>query len=218
MSLLFPVYRQARCGPAARPVRNDLAPLFSLFDEALPTRHYQRRAFAPRFNVNEAHDFYQLEGELPGLEQEDISVEFTGENTLTVSGRVGSKKPAAAPAAETASTEAAPAEDAASETSSKKATVEDDHEGEWTDVATPATEAGPSTAAPKAPETPAQSEAKQPESKTWVSERFAGEFSRSFSFADRVDQEAVTARLNNGILTVIVPKAAKPENRKISIA
>lgn len=51
----------------------------------------------------------------------------------------------------------------------------------------------------------------------WVSERSVGEFHRSFSFPSRVDQDNVKAKLNNGVLTITVPKAAAPKARKINI-
>lgn len=236
MSFFLPVYRPARCAPAARVVRNDFAPLLSLFDDTLnelarPSRRQVRRQFAPRFNVSEGAEFYSLEGELPGVDQKDISIEFTDENTLKIQGRV-QKHTEAGPSTQSKTAEESaqePESDASTTTAdnastkSHQATVED--EKEWTEVDTPATsEAGPSTAAPAAGKAseqvsaaPAQAEQQPPQSKAWLSERYAGEFSRSFSFATRVNQEAVTASLQNGLLSIIVPKAAKPENRKIAI-
>ncbi|KAI4244767.1 MAG: hypothetical protein L6R42_010373, partial [Xanthoria sp. 1 TBL-2021] len=110
------------------------------------------------------------------------------------------------------------AADDASETSSNyhKATVEDEYvdagaekEGASItaqDALTPA--ATNSTEVAAAPE--------EPESKYWVSERSVGEFRRTFSFPGKVDQEAVKASLRNGILSVVVPKAAK-QQRKIAV-
>lgn len=238
MSFFLPVVRPARCAP--RVSRNELAPLFSLLDDTFnevsrASRHSRRPPFAPRFNVSEGSDYYSLEGELPGVEQENISVEFTSENTLTVKGRVEKQSQSGkAPAVSQAVEEAKPAEateasaEASSETQSvqsHQATVED--EKEWTEVDAPASSeaAAPSTTTAQSEEAsssvaPAQSEQQQPEqptSRPWLSERFVGQFSRSFSFSERVDQEAVRASLKNGILSIVVPKAAKPENRRISI-
>jgi len=42
--------------------------------------------------------------------------------------------------------------------------------------------------------------------KYWVSERSTGVFHRTFSFSGLVDQDAVKAHLENGLLTVVVPK------------
>lgn len=238
MSFVLPVFRPARCAPA-RVVRNDLAPLFSLLDDsfsqaARTSRHSRRAPFAPRFNVSEGSDHYVLEGELPGVDQKDVSVEFTAENTLTVRGRVErrqqSGQASASGVADThkqvsgEETIAGPID--TESVQSHQPTVED--EKEWTEVDTPATsEAGPSTVtaqneeasaspAPVEQQQPHQQQ-QQPESRSWLSERFTGDFSRSFSFSERVDQEAVRASLSNGILSIVVPKAAKPENRKITV-
>ena len=65
----------------------------------------------------------------------------------------------------------------------------------------------------------AQEQPNEPEAKYWVSERSVGEFSRSFSFPVRVDQDAVHASMKNGILSIVVPKLKKTEHRrKITIA
>ena len=52
--------------------------------------------------------------------------------------------------------------------------------------------------------------------KYWVSERSTGVFHRTFSFAGLVDQEAVKATLENGLLTVVVPKR-KPYVARVNI-
>ncbi len=44
-------------------------------------------------------------------------------------------------------------------------------------------------------------------------ERGQGQFSRSFRFATAVDSEAISADLADGVLTVLVPKAAIPDRR-----
>jgi hypothetical protein len=62
-----------------------------------------------------------------------------------------------------------------------------------------------------------QDKPKTTSDKYWVQERSVGEFARTFSFPSRIDQDAVSASLNNGILTVIVPKAKKHEARRVAI-
>ncbi|MGH9715437.1 MAG: Hsp20/alpha crystallin family protein [Candidatus Acidiferrales bacterium] len=51
-------------------------------------------------------------------------------------------------------------------------------------------------------------------------ERAYGEFSRSFSFPDTVDTDAIKAEYKNGVLTVTMPKRAesKPKQVKITTA
>ena len=211
MSLFF---RPSRCAPAI--ARNDFAPLFSLFDDTVNelarAQRYARRSFAPRFDVKEAKESYQLEGELPGINQENISIEFTDEHTLTIKGRserhseAGTRPQAveATPAQEEGAS--TPTSDAASEKSSHQATVEDENTTNTTEI----TEA-------KGKEVEKPTEPEAPKDHFWVSERHVGEFTRSFSFADRVDQEAVKASLKDGILSIVVPKAPKPESRRINI-
>ncbi|KAL2218353.1 30 kDa heat shock protein [Thermoascus aurantiacus ATCC 26904] len=45
------------------------------------------RGFAPRFDVRESADAYHLDGELPGIPQKDIEIEFTDQQTLVIKGR-----------------------------------------------------------------------------------------------------------------------------------
>jgi HSP20 family protein len=48
-------------------------------------------------------------------------------------------------------------------------------------------------------------------------ERGHGAFTRSFEFAARIDAQAVSADLTNGVLTVTVPKVADPPLRTIEV-
>jgi HSP20 family protein len=45
-----------------------------------------------------------------------------------------------------------------------------------------------------------------------------GDFLRSFILSDEVDHQHISAKLNNGVLEVVLPKAAKPEPRRIQVA
>jgi HSP20 family molecular chaperone IbpA len=44
-----------------------------------------------------------------------------------------------------------------------------------------------------------------------------GDFLRSFILPDVVDHERINAKLNNGVLKVVLPKAEQAEPRKITI-
>ena len=44
-----------------------------------------------------------------------------------------------------------------------------------------------------------------------------GPFSRSFRFADEIDGEAINAEFTDGVLTITVPKQAKPAPRRIDV-
>ena len=45
-----------------------------------------------------------------------------------------------------------------------------------------------------------------------------GDFLRSFILSDEVDHQHIAAKLNNGVLEVVLPKADKPEPRRIQVA
>ncbi|KAL8789835.1 MAG: hypothetical protein Q9213_000903 [Squamulea squamosa] len=209
------------------------APFFREFDSLFPSENFmirpqrQLRPFTPKFDIEEVGDSFSLRGELPGINQEDISIEFINDNTLVIKGKIEQSSTQTnladvkGKAIEGSSSSSSPntiTADNASETSANyhKATVEDDYvdagaekEGVSTttqDVATPA-----STNATEFVTTP-----EQPRSKYWVSERSVGEFQRTFSFPGKVNQEAVKASLKNGILSIVVPKAVR-QGRKIAI-
>jgi len=48
-------------------------------------------------------------------------------------------------------------------------------------------------------------------------ERGHGAFARTFEFAEKIDGEAVTADLQNGVLTIILPKAPLVAPRRIEV-
>lgn len=223
------------CAPATTDV--SFAPLFRLLEDYDNYSHEvqntdtgrQRRprqarsglaAFTPKFDVGETENTYELHGELPGLQRENVNIEFTEPQTIVIRGRVERtySEPNTSNTSNTsAGTTTEPAE--AGRRSPHQATVEDDPEDEHTPATTPATT--PKTGAVK-PATPGQSQdatkaSTQQEPRYWLWERSVGEFSRTFSFPTPVDHDNVTANLNNGILTVTVPKAKKPAARRITI-
>jgi HSP20 family molecular chaperone IbpA len=200
--------------------------------------------------VKENKDSYELQGELPGIEQSNLEVAFVDQNTLQIKGRTErhreegtrpgaqqqqqvASQPEQAPAVEAAPAEDATAKAAESDTSSfHKATVEDDFEtvnasdatsdeatmSGGNPEATPAETPKQEVAAPApAQQEVAPAKSEQPRSHYWVSERSVGQFARTFRFPSRVDQENVKASLKDGILSIVVPKAAAPENRRIEI-
>lgn len=48
-------------------------------------------------------------------------------------------------------------------------------------------------------------------------EYHVGDYLRSFILSDEVDHERITARFNNGVLEVTLPKAAKGQPRRIQV-
>lgn len=97
---LFP-----RFGSALGPYRQEMGPFFKLFDDTFSELQKMsdtaQRTFTPKFDVKESKDKYTLEGELPGIDQKDVTIEFADENTLTIKGhtehyREEGSKPSAA--------------------------------------------------------------------------------------------------------------------------
>jgi len=160
------------------------------------------KSFNPKFDVKEIAEAYELHGELPGIDQKDVHIEFVDGQTLQVKGHVErSYQKGTPPSAAIEGSKTAAIED--KKYHAHQPTVEDED----------AAEGGVSTEVQVAKSVkPAE-----PEVKYWVSERSIGEFSRSFTFPITVDQNAVKASMKNGILSVVVPKAKKHEGRKIMI-
>jgi len=184
-------------------VNNDLGPLFRLLDnyEVHRSSHGARapssiRAFQPKFDVRESKDAYELYGEICGVEQDDISVDFTDPHTIVIRGRVERNSG-------TRTTEEAKEAKGGDNDSYHKPTVEDDVAAE---------NAGTSALAK------ADTQSGTNGIKYWVTERSVGEFHRSFSFPSPVDQNAVKASLKNGILNIVIPKMQAPQTRRIQIS
>jgi len=171
-----------------------------------PARHH---TYTPRFDVTEEADAYELYGELPGLAQSDLSIQFADAQTLVIKGKTERALKTATPAAE-----AEPEKE--SDTEAEKAhnaTVEDEYDAADTPLATPAT----TTTATITNETDKPAEAPKPKPKLWIAERRVGEFARSFAFEQRIDHDGVLATLKNGVLYVRVPKSQKPKTICVSV-
>lgn len=227
----------ARPSVAAWPSQ-DFAPLFSLFDESIAqiqraqrqARPHFKRPFNPKFDVRETNQAYAVQADVPGFAAEDISIEFLDDgHTLQIKGKTvketRSEQPrtvqSATPPETPKAVEQASAEK--SETSSVKshqATVEDDVE-EPANASAVAQQSAPQpqeqtvAESSKTAEQPAREQ--DADTTNLISERYSGSFTRSFKFPSKVDQEAVRASLKDGILSITLPFARKPESRRIQI-
>ncbi|KAL8873746.1 MAG: hypothetical protein Q9174_000832 [Haloplaca sp. 1 TL-2023] len=210
------------------------APFFRDLDSLFPSDSSAARSqthiqsFTPRFDVRELSVAYELHGELPGILQEDIDIEFVDANTLVIKGKtertssrsiIGNGKEKAIEGAKESSPKTKASDNAseAASTGHHKASVEDDDyvdAGAEKEGQSSSAEAAPTATHAAAAEGQAAEE--QAQYKYIFNERSHGHFSRTFSFPGKVDQEAVKASLKNGILSVVVPKAARQE-RKIAI-
>jgi HSP20 family protein len=230
-------YRIIKVTPQTTPVRTmfsfprfpsgEFAPLFRLLDDYASHQSSrqgddfgslgnisQLRSFQPRFDVKEVKDSYELHGELPGVEQKDIQIEFTDPQTLSIKGRTERHRESGTPptaALEGQQEQSRITADSPSGTSSlhyQPPTVEDENAN---------TEQQMTTTNTSDNQVQQHTEQQRPQSRYWVSERSVGEFSRSFAFPSRVDQDNVRASLKDGILSIVVPKASTPTTRKINI-
>lgn len=189
MSLLFP---RMPFGTTRREVQ----PLFDVFNDTF--NELQRISdnanahpmFAPKFDLKEEKDKYILEGEFPGIEQKNITIDITDEQTLTVKGHTEHRR------------DEGPRPTEATEVKE----VEADKDGKSPDSKEVATTG------------PTEVSRRKPEHTYWVSERSMGEFARTFTFPNRVDLDNIKASLKSGILSIIVPKSEKQNtSRRINI-
>merc|ERR1711939_837096 len=183
-------------------VENEFAPMFRLLDSYANHAVNNGRAnngpfssFTPKFDIKETDQTYELHGELPGIEQKNINIEFTDRQTLTIKGRTehsreeGQRSAALIEGEQRAQIEGGE--------KYQKPSVEDEN-------ATAMSGANPdaSTTGEAAQETDENSEVAKDEGRYWLSERSVGEFARTFAFPNPVDQEKVKASLKDGILSV----------------
>lgn len=190
------------------------AAFLRLFHDVESAPRVPRQTYQPKFDVREVGNAYELYGELPGVSRENVSIEFTEQQTMLVKGKAERNYTTGLEETEDTAmaVDAQLEEDQQPKGSPRQATVEDEidseaHESGFEEVVTR-----------KAPEQPAV-EKKQPvdKAKYWLNERSVGEFARTFKFPSHIDQEGVTASFNDGILAISIPKAKKPEARRIAI-
>ncbi|KAF2456717.1 HSP20-like chaperone [Lineolata rhizophorae] len=185
----------------------EFSPLFRMLDDYdklarnMPSGTSAIRAFSPKFDVREVKDAYELHGELPGIAQKDVNIEWSDANTLTISGHTEHHRESGEPPRGFVTEEG--------HHEYHKPTVEDAPEAEGS-------KQPQETAVTKTDENK-EVAGKDAQPKYWVTERSVGEFHRSFSFPGRVDHDNVKASLKDGILSIVVPKASAPKPRRINI-
>jgi len=217
-----------------RLVASEFVPMFRLLDDYAshmvsrgsvcgPTFVAAKRPFQPRFDIKESKDSYELHGELPGINQKDINIEFIDPQTLSIKGRTENHLQRGSPPSKAVEPTVEKEQPEATINGSfsaahyRKPSVEEEGAtpGDFVNIESPATAQADETAVAEAQQVaPAQQEHHP---RYWLSERSIGEFSRTFAFPARVDQEQVRASLKDGILSIVVPKAAAPALRRISI-
>jgi HSP20 family protein len=121
-----------------------------LFDAFFGTERDQSRCWVPPVDLVEAEDHFVLKADLPGLSDEDVSIEVQ-DGTLTISG--------------------------------ERRAEHESHERGWYRI-----------------------------------ERSFGSFSRSLTLPDGVDADAISARFENGVLEVSIPKPEERKPRRVEIS
>ncbi|EFY84138.1 hypothetical protein J3458_020563 [Metarhizium acridum] len=175
------------------------------------THHHQRRddggshgsrAFFPNFDVRELENRFELYGELPGAERNDMKIEFTGPRTLEISGTV---KPCYDSSRRESANNTVAKWDNTQAAGETQAQLDEEHAVEH--------EHQPRRK-------PRHRDTEDHDVKYWASERSLGGFYRSFTFPKQIQQDGVTATLDSGVLAVTVPKAAeaRTERRVIQVA
>lgn len=187
---------------------NSFPPVFRLLDEFdrfsrsidHPLRT-QLQSFTPKFNVKETPHAYELQGEFPGIDQKNIEIELTDSSTLAIKGfteRIAQSS---------------------SDSNENNASTSHVKRIETSDATSdPDSNNRDSLITSEESSRQAQEDSdEEPAVKYLVLERNYGEFSRSFTFPDQVDENNVSAQMNNGILSITVPKLKKQPGRKINI-
>ena len=195
-----------------RQFMREMRPLFRMFEEPFRTPAYMGfpamrsmldepfyqypTALRPAVDVSEQGNNYVVEAELPGVKKENVQVRIgDGGRSVTIEGKVvrgEEQAPAAAPAEGEAP--AAPAQGA--EGTQRVAEVVN------------AAEDAAGTAV-------AESSANQLSSeRTFIG---TSQFTRTVWLPRQVDPTGVTAKLNDGVLTVTIPKAADPGSVEVTV-
>lgn len=146
--------------------------------------------FIPKFDFIELAGSFSLCGELPGVQPNDIELEFSNPQTISIRGHTRRSYNVCTPF--TGSTaEIATVRVEGKTSKSYEVPVEGDNISMGDACTT----------------TPESLQVKVFADKYWLSERSIGEFNRSFLFHVRIDHEHVQASMTNGLLSIVVPKA-----------
>ena len=171
-------------------------------------RQAPQQTFAPKFDITESAEAYELFGEVAGLEQQDLEIEFEDAQTLIIKGKVARGTKTATPAAPVEQEK-----EQEHEKESHNATVEDEYDEADAPLATPSSEG---TVAEEK-QSPAEERPAEKKFKYWVAERKVGAFARSFTFAQRIEHDSVQASLRNGVVHIVVPKSGKGKKVVVSV-
>jgi HSP20 family molecular chaperone IbpA len=210
---------------------NEFRPLFRLLEEplprnfaALPVSTRNRQVALPRFNqpsveVHEEADRYVVEAELPGVRKEDLKVSVTeGGRALTIAGSRITRSMNNTPSESTpdAHTSVAGEAVAASATESSAQNTNTSTDGKLTHYCVNSADILTETIVAVAKSADNNEQQIAPSVGTSVSSS-SFRFSRTVYMPERVDPAALSAKLENGVLMVEIPKAKTTESTEIPI-
>lgn len=199
-------------------IDKDFSPILNYIDEF--DRHFSHRhrfmnCFIPRFDLEEDEHNYYLYGDIPGATVNEITVEANDDHTLVVYGKTGRPGPermgenvGEGPQGEMKGEGQAPVQEqqqfAPPPTAPEPAhTSAPSHSHHTRHLTSPF-----STSPPPMPRIAPNGH------KILLSERLVGEFHRTFAFPTAVDEKGVKASMENGVLSLVVPKREVREEKK----
>lgn len=195
--------------PRARSLFPELRSAFRMLEEApfaslprtLESAFPSMGGARPALDVDETEKDFRVEAEVPGVEKSDLTLSFSDDGqTLTLRGKI--ERSSSSPSAPVVD----PADSSLHATSSASAYPAS------SDSKATAVEATDATS----PRNLVQSTRASSEPSLW-SERFTGSFSRSVRFPAPVEGDQAKASLQNGILSIVVPKRTGSESKQINI-
>ncbi|KAI9306032.1 HSP20-like chaperone [Cunninghamella echinulata] len=138
----------------------------------------------PPTDVLETDSGYELHAEIPGVQKQDIDIQVPDDHTLVLKGEIKYAKTEGNLNQETIDQQQAQKDEGKG------------NESTSTDVVATSKDTSVTSTTPSVPH-------------WWRSERVTGSFSRSFSFPQTIDANAIKAQYKDGVLQVTVPKVEK---------
>ncbi|ORY84878.1 HSP20-like chaperone, partial [Protomyces lactucae-debilis] len=149
----------------------------------------------PRVRLSEEGERYKVEAEVPGFPKESLNLQFQDDYTLLLSGKY-EQETREGPEQQELSTD-----QGQQQQQQQQAAKQDQGNGK------PA-----STAVSKSGDKQVSTNIQQP--RVWRNERISQSFQRQIVFPTAVNQDAVEASLDHGLLKLAVPKLAEEKHRK----
>jgi HSP20 family protein len=186
-------------------IDHQLTPVISYLDELnrhfSPNHHHFMNCFIPRFDLTEDDRFYYLCGEVPGAKADEITIEPSNDHTLHIYGTTCRSNGVLIASQDTPEQESN-AQDVERDDAISSASADKGAEFQSRQVRLPFQHhtAGGSGRGNNS------NASLQPHQGFILSERLVGNFRRKFDFPMPIEEEAVKANLENGLLSLLIPK------------